>query len=154
MAIPNLFRMLVGPGGKRVTGGNSAVANAICSIRVRVAIADIIAGLTLLPAVAGYKYRLVGCKAIAVGGAAGAVTTVDVKGTQSASVVKLVAFAQANLTQSTVLSAGGTGAAVLADAASYAACDANTALTIGQTGSNITTATSVDIILDVVLEAA
>jgi hypothetical protein len=36
---------------------------------------------------------MIGCKAIAVGGAAGAVTTVDVSGTLSTS-RKLVAFAQ------------------------------------------------------------
>lgn len=154
MAIPNLLRSLVGPGGKRVTGGNASLPNLITSLRARVAIADINAGLTLLPAVPGFKYRLVGCKAIAVGGAAGAVTTVDVLGTQSAASVKLVAFAQANLTQSTVLSAGGTGGTVLADGASYVANDANTAITIGKTGSAITTATSVDVVVDYVLESA
>ncbi len=95
---------------------------------------------------------MVSCKAIAIGGAAGTVTTVDILGTPATSSVKLVAFAQASLTQSTVLTAGGTGAAVLADGASHQLNDANTAITISQTGSNIDTATNVDIILDYTVE--
>ena len=94
---------------------------------------------------------MVNCKAIAVGGAAAAVTTVDVLGTQTTS-QKLVAFAQANLTQSTVLTAGGTGTTVLADGASFVANDAGTAVTVGKTGSDVTTATHIDVIFDYVLE--
>lgn len=146
MTTRNLLRGLAGPGGIQ-TG-----ASALFSLRTRVAIADIIAGLTLLPAIPGYKYRLIGCKAIAVGGAAGTVTTVDIKATQGAAVVKLVAFAQANLTRSAVLTSGGTGATVLADGASYVQNDVNTAVTIGQTGSNIDTATHVDVNLDYAVE--
>jgi len=112
--------------------------------RQRFTIAEINAGATLLPAVAGKSYRMVDCSAISVGGAAGAVTTVDVLGTLSTS-RKLVAFAQASLTQSTVLKDGGTGAAVLADGASYTANDANTAITVSKTGSNVTTATHIDV---------
>jgi hypothetical protein len=144
-AITNTLRGVVGPAG--LTG-----AGVLISKRTRVAIADIIAGLTLLAAVPGYKYRLVGCKAIAVGGAAAAVTTVDILATQGAASVKLVAFAQASLTRSTVLTAGGAGATVLADGASYVQNDVNTPITISQTGSNITTATAVDVILDYTLE--
>lgn len=154
MAIANLLRGLVGPGGKRVTGNMVAGPSAIISSRFRVAVADVNAGLTLLPAIPGFKYRMIGCKAIAVGGAAGAVTTVDVLATQAAAGVKLAAFAQANLTQSAVLTAGGTGGAVLADGASYVANDVNTAVTVGKTGSSVTTATSIDIILDYAVEAA
>lgn len=124
----------------------------IHSLRTRLTIAQVNAGATLLVARAGYKYRMVGCKAIAYGGAAAAVTTVDVKGTQSTSVVKLVAYAQASLTQSTVLSAGGSGAAVLADGASYVPNDANTAITVAITGSSVTTATGIDIIFDYTIE--
>jgi hypothetical protein len=75
------------------------------------------------------------------------VTTVDVLGTQSASGVKLVAYAQASLTQSTALRDGITGGAILADGASYIACDANTAITVGKTGSSVTTATHIDVLL-------
>jgi hypothetical protein len=114
------------------------------NVRRRFTIAEVNAGATLLPAVVGKRYRMVSCSAISVGGAAGAVTTVDVSGTSSTA-RKLVAFAQASLTQSTVLTGGGTGAAVLADGASYTANDANTAITVGKTGSNVTTATHIDI---------
>jgi hypothetical protein len=94
---------------------------------------------------------MIGCKAISVGGAAGAVTTVDVTGTVSTS-RKLVAYAQANLTQSTVLVDGGTGGTVLADGASYTANDAGTAILVSKTGSNVTTATHIDVIFDYVIE--
>lgn len=115
--------------------------------RFRTTIANVNAGATLLPAVAGFQYRLVDAFAIAIGGAAGTVTTVDILGTQSSSSATLVAFAQASLTQSTVLRAGASGAAVLADGASFVACDANTAITIGKTGSAIDTATHIDVVL-------
>ena len=132
-----------------------ALANAadqvVLNHRERVTIAEIIAGHELLPAIAGRSYRLIECLAIAYGGAAGTVTTVDLIGNQ-AGVVKLVEFAQASLTQSSVLVSGGTGAAVQADAASYTACTANTAITVGQTGSDIDTSTGVDFILTYVIE--
>ncbi len=116
-------------------------------LRVRATIAQVNAGLTLLPAVAGSKYRLHDAVAIAIGGAAAAVTTVDILATQSASSVKLVAFAQASLTRSAVLRAGGSGATVLADGASFVQNDVNTAITIGKTGSDVTTATHIDVLL-------
>ena len=114
--------------------------------RFRVAIADINAGYTLMAALVGFQYRLIDCLAIAVGGAAAAVTTVDVLGTQTSS-VKLCAFAQAQLTQSTVLRPGVTGCTVLADGASFVACDANTAITVNKSGSDVTTATHVDFVI-------
>lgn len=115
------------------------------SKRVRATIAQVNAGLELLPALAGYAYRLIRATAISVGGAAAAVTTVDILATQGAVSVKLVAYAQAGLTQSAQLTSGGTNAAVLADGASYAATDANTAVTVGKTGSAVTTATHIDL---------
>lgn len=120
--------------------------------RGHIAIADINAGKTLLPALVGYKYRIVSVKAIAIGGNASAVTTVDILGTQSSSSVKIVAFAQASLTRSAVLSAGGTGGTVLADGASFAACDANTAITVLKNGSDVATSTYIDFIIEYVLE--
>lgn len=114
--------------------------------RSRVAIADVNSGATLISGIAGKALTLVSCSALAVGGAVGAVTTVNVLGTQT-SEVKLVALAQASLTQSAVLKDGGTGAAVLADGASYAPCDAGEAITVGITGSAATTATHIDFII-------
>jgi hypothetical protein len=132
---------------------NLSVTNrsVVYNIRQRFTIAQVNAGATLVAAVSGKAIRMVGCKAISVGGAAGAVTTVDVLGTSTTS-RKLVAYAQASLTQSTVLTDGGSGAAVLADGASYTANDAGTAITVGKTGSSITTATHIDVIFSYVLE--
>lgn len=120
--------------------------------RFHVATATINAGATLLAALAGYKYRLLDAFAIAIGGSASGLTTCDISGTQSTSVVKLVAFGQANLTQSTVVRAGGTGGTVLADGASFAICDVNTAITIGVTGSALATSTFIDVFLTYAIE--
>lgn len=130
---------------------NLRVSGAVLNVRKRFTIAQVNAGAELVAAVSGKTIRMVDCKAISVGGAAGAVTTVDVTGTSTTS-RKLVAFAQASLTQSTVLTAGGSGAAVLADGASYTANDAGTAINVSKTGSSITTATHIDVIFDYVLE--
>ena len=121
-------------------------------LRSRVTIANVNAGATLLPALANRKYRVCDVALISVGGAAGAVTTVDILGTQSSSSVKLLAGAQANLTQSALVRAGGTGGTILADGASFVANDTNTAITIGKTGSNVTTATHIDVLLTYVVE--
>jgi hypothetical protein len=132
---------------------NLSVTNrsVVYNVRQRFTIAQVNAGATLVAAVSGKSIRMVACKAISVGGAAGAVTTVDVTGTSTTS-RKLVAYAQASLTQSTVLTDGGSGAAVLADGASYTANDAGTAINVSKTGSSITTATHIDVIFDYVLE--
>lgn len=133
-------------------GATVQLAGVVANVRKRFTVAQVNAGAEILPAVAGRAYRLVSATAIAVGGAAGAVTTVDILATQSATSVKLVAFAQASLTQSTVLTAGGTGAAVLADGASFVANDTNTSITVGKTGGSVTTATHIDINLSYSLE--
>lgn len=124
-------------------GAGSSAASAVQALRVRATIAQVNAGLELLPALAGKSYRLVDAGAIAVGGAVGATTTVDLLGDLGGS-RKLVAWAQASLTQSTLLRAGGAGAAILADGASFTANDANTAIRVGKTGADLTTATHVD----------
>jgi hypothetical protein len=117
------------------------------TVRRRFTIAQINAGATIVAAVPGMKHRLIDVIASAYGGAVGATTTVDVIGTQSASAVKLAAFAQANLTQSTALRPAVSGCTVLADGASFVQNDVNTAITIGKTGSDLTVATGVDVIL-------
>jgi len=131
---------VIGSGGVR--GGGVAHVH-----RHRVSTAEVNAGHELLPAISGYKYRIHDITLIAIGGNAATATTVDVLGTQSASGVKLLAAAVAGLTRSTVLRAGATNAAVLADGASFAECDANTAITIGKTGSDLATATHIDVLL-------
>ena len=138
--------------GLSLPAGSALIGEPV-NLRARFTAAQVNAGASIVAAVAGYKPRMIASKALAYGGAAGAVTTVDILGTQAASVVKLVAYAQASLTQSTVLTDGGSGAAVLADGASYAQNDVNTALTIGKTGASLTTATGIDVILTYALEA-
>lgn len=124
------------------------------NIRTRFTIAQVNAGATIVAAEAGIKYRMINAAMIAVGGAAAAHTTIDILATLSASSRKLVAFAVAQTAQSTLLQPGITGAAILADGASYTANDVNTAITVGKTGSDITTATHIDVMLTYVREVA
>ncbi len=157
-AVPYLPRVVL-PTGKTFVPFNSEWLEVprpgtVRTLRTRVAIADVNAGYTLLPALPGFAYRLVQAHIIAVGGAAAAVTTVDIIGTLSAATRKLVAYAQASLTQSTRLAAGASGAALLADGASFTSNDVNTAVTIGKTGSSVTTSTHFDVELQYCIELA
>lgn len=128
-----------------------SMAGQAMNIRRRFTIAEVNAGATLLAAVTGMRYRMIDAFAIAIGGAAAAVTTVDLIGTVTTA-RKLVAWAQASLTQSSLLRAGGTGAAILADGASFTANDISTAITIGKTGASVTTATHIDVVVSYTLE--
>lgn len=123
-------------------------------LRTRVTTAQVNAGHTLLAALAGQKYRLVDLSLIAIGGNATGATGVLVRGTQSASVVKLMDAKVAGLTQSTLLRIGtATNGLVLADGASFVANDANTAITIIKDGSDLATATNIDVLLSYTIEA-
>lgn len=129
--------------------------------RTRVTIAQINAGLTLLPAVPGVKWRVADLQLIAVGGAVTGATDVRLLGTQAGSSVALGIAAVAGLTQSTVLRLGspfataGTASIVaLADGKSHVANDANKAVTVGKTGGTAATATHVDVLLTYVADAA
>jgi hypothetical protein len=85
---------------------------------------------------------------IAIGGNAATATGVLVRGTQSASVVKLMDAKVAGLTQSTLLRIGtATNGLILADGASFVANDVNTAITIIKDGSDLATATHIDVLL-------
>jgi hypothetical protein len=89
---------------------------------------------------------------IAIGGNAATADGVLVRGTQSAAVVKLMDAKVAGLTQSTLLRIGtATNGVVLADGASFVANDANTAITIIKDGSDLATATNIDVLLSYVL---
>jgi hypothetical protein len=130
---------------------NSAVVK---HLRTRVTTAQVNAGHTLLPALAGQKYRLVDLALIAIGGNAATATGVLVRGTQSAAVVKLMDAKVAGLTQSTLLRIGtATNGVILADGASFVANDANTAITIIKDGSDLATATNIDVLLSYTIEA-
>jgi hypothetical protein len=116
------------------------------SVRLAVTTAELNAGYTLLAAVAGRRYRIVDATVIAVGGALGTATSVEIEGTQSAGGVDLFSVAAAQLTQSAVNRPGITGTTVLTDGASFAKNDAATAITLSATGT-ADTITGVDVIL-------
>ncbi len=120
----------------------------VYNTRHRVTAAEIDAGHTIVTVPTDKGFRLVSCDAIAYGGAVTGLTTLDLLSGAS----KLVTFAQANLTESTVLKDGGTGATVLADGVSYAVQPDGQDITIGKTGGATGTATGVDIILSYTLE--
>lgn len=123
-------------------------------LRSRFTIAQVNAGATVLPALANRKYRVCDLALIAVGGNVGAATGVLVRGTQSASAVTLMDSKTAGLTRSTLLRAGtATNGLILADGASFVANDTNTAITIIKDGSDITTATHIDVLLTYVVES-
>ena len=133
--------------------GGYVMPGMVKQIRTRFTIAQVNAGATILAAVAGFGYRMVAASIIAVGGAAAAHTSIDIGGTLSSG-RKLVAFLVAGTTQSTLLRDGAaTNGVILADGASYTRNDVNTAITIGKTGSDVTTASHVDISFSYVLEA-
>jgi hypothetical protein len=135
------------------------VPNLTRSIHVTPLVAVVEAGLTLLAAIPGYKYRIVDCTMIATGANAANATSVDIVGTQAGSAVQLVVNSFDALTDSARVSMGEAPAAgtavILADGASFNVCDANTAITcIAVGGAGLDTATAIDITLTYVIERA
>lgn len=122
------------------------------SVRRRCTVAEINAGVTLLPAVPGFSYSLRDVTLIAIGGAASGATDVRVLGTRSAGSVALIVAAIAALTQSAVVKPNTANVTVLADGASFTPLDVNTAVTVGKTGGSLATSTHVDVIAQYVLE--
>jgi len=135
-------------------GETNSVNSEVRHFRRRCTVAEVNAGFTLLPAKPGIQYRMVDAIMISIGGAAATATSVDILATQSAASVQLVAAAVAGLTQNTVGRAGATNFAVLAGGASFVENDANTAITINKTGSNVATATHIDVLLSYVEQVA
>ena len=122
-------------------------------LRVRTTTANVNAGATLLPAIPGRSYRLVDATMISIGGNAAGATAIRITGTQSASSVQLVSNTVGSLTQSTRVLAGVTAnSSILADGASFTACDANTAITLTASGT-LTTSTNIDVLLSYVVDA-
>jgi hypothetical protein len=125
------------------TNGVNYEAGKVYTARLAATIAQVNAGATLVAAVPGYKIRLIAASEIAVGGAATGATTVDILGTQATSSVKLLAVAVAGLTENALVRDDHANSAILAAGASFVDNDANTALTVAKTGSNVATATHV-----------
>lgn len=124
------------------------------TLRTRVTVAQLNAGITLLPAIPGFIYALIDATLIAVGGAATTGTSVNIIGTRSGSPVNLLVVAVAALTQSAVVRAGAANAVVLADGASFSPLDVNTAITAITVGSAMTVMTNIDVTLEYTLTPA
>lgn len=122
--------------------------------KTRVTLVQLNAGFTLLPALPGVKWRLLDWAMISNGGAATAATSANIVGTRAAAAVQLAVTAVAALTRSALVRAGASNAVILADGASFTALDANTAVTLANVGSAMTTLTSIDIFLTYVADPA
>lgn len=130
----------------RLNGSNKVGTGTPVSVRVNVTASALNGGtVTLLPAVAGLKYRLIDAKLIAKGGNAAGATAVVVGGTQSGSGVSLMSAAVAALTQNAWASTNSANVTMIATA--DAQNDANTAITLARTGSNLTGATDVTVLI-------
>jgi hypothetical protein len=141
----------------RLDGTNRTFITQIPHVRSlyrRVTTAEVNAGVTLLAAIAGYKYRLVDITLVAIGGNAGTATAVTVSGTQSSSVVALITAAVAALTRSTAVKPNTANVTLLTDGVSFVQNDANAAITMEKTGGSLATATAIDVTLNYTLEAA
>lgn len=128
----------------------------IMAKRVRATLAQINAGLVVLPATPGMAYRLVGFTMVAVGGAAGGATSVDIVGTRAAATVRPFVVAIAALSQSTIVGQTTANVTALADGASHTPLDVNTAVSISKQsgGSDLTTLTAVDLTIHYAAERA
>lgn len=126
------------------------------AVRQRFTIAQVNAGATIVAAVKGMAYRIVDFTMIAVGGAAATATSVDIIGTRSAATVRPFVVAVGTLTENTLVVPTSSNVTALAAGASYTALDANTAITIGKQsgGSDLATATHIDVVLTYTAESA
>lgn len=135
-------------------GGGTAIAGVGSdqALRLRFTTAQVNAGATILPAIPGWKYRILDMSMIAIGGAASGATAVTINGVQATVTVALLSVAVAALTQSAVVRAGAANATVLADGASFVQNDVNTPITIAKTGGALATSTAIDVILSYQIE--
>lgn len=108
-------------------------------------------GTTLLPAVAGRKYRLISYIAVADANVTGA-TGIYIQGTQGASAVNLSTITAGALAANATNTIGTANNTLLNNCASFAACDANTAITAIKNGSDIATATTITFIITYAVE--
>lgn len=143
-------------GGKLDAQSGSIVTGLVLNLRTRVTTAQVNAGLALLPALDGYKYRLVDVTMIAIGGSAATATSVDIVTTQSGSAARPIVAAVGALTRSTVVKPNTANVTVLADGASFVANDENTGVYISKqaAGGSLATATHIDVVLSYVIEEA
>lgn len=152
-------RALVIPSGSTLDASGALQSSdlGVYNVRLRATTAEVNSGTKeVLPAVAGYAYRLIDMTMIAIGGNAATATSVDIVGTRDASTVRPYVVAIAALTRSAIVKPNSSNVTALADGASHTLLDANTAVLISKQsgGSNLGTATAIDVILSYTLEAA
>ena len=148
--------LVAASGGKIDAQSGSIITGVALNLRTRATTAEVNAGLALLPALAGYKYRITDLTMIAIGGSAATATSVDIVTTQAASAARPFVVAVAALTQSAVVKPDSANVTVLADGASFIANDENSGVYVAKqaAGSNLATATHIDVILSYVIEKA
>jgi len=148
-------KQVISSGGKLDAQSGSIVTGLVLNLRVRATTAEVNAGLLLLPQLAGYKYRITDLTMIAIGGNAATATSVDIVTTQGGSAARPFVAAVAALTRSAVVKPDTANMTVLADGASFIANDANTGVYVSKqaAGSNLATATHIDVNLTYVIEA-
>jgi hypothetical protein len=111
-----------------------------------VTVAELTAGKVLVAANAAWKIKVSSASVTAKGGDAAGVTTVDITGTQAASVVKLAQFPVALLKKDVPVTMQSTGVILLPQFfKSFQACDLNTPISIAKTGGALTGATSLEV---------
>ena len=142
------FVYAIDPATSQVFGGG--IVN---YVKKRFTVAEVNAGDTILAAKPGYKYLMIDCSIAAEGGNAASATSVEVCATQTTS-VDLVSNTVGILTDDALVRMGITNSTLLANGAWADANDANTAITISKTGSNLATATHINVYMTYVVEAA
>jgi hypothetical protein len=125
-----------------------AIANpmAYC-LKANFTAADINAGTTIIPARAYGGVRLYDVTLVALGGAAGGATSINITGTQAGTVISLVSAPVAVLTQNAVVRITTATVVVPAGSAFFKACDNGAPIQIGKVGASVTGLTSLDVIL-------
>lgn len=127
-----------------------AVGAFVQNVRVLATVEEVNAGKVLVATPTGKVARIVDAEVTAVGGAVGAVTTVDIK---IGATVKIT-YAQANLLENALLRLDSTGVTLLAAGASFTAGADGEDITAIKAGDDITTATHVLFVLSFVFEDA
>ena len=130
------------------TSGKGHVAH----LRQRVTVADINAGLTLLPAKEGIAYRLIDFSFTAIGGSASGATDVRLLGTQGAASVALFIAPIASLVVNVFFAGRTLTTHILTAGGSFVRNDEATAITIGKTGGTLATSTHVDVVMTYAIE--
>lgn len=123
-------------------------------LRRRCSVADVTAGVNLLPPLPGVRWRMHDAVLIAIGGAAATTTSLNIQGLVAGVATQLLVVAIAALTQSTIVRAGAANAVVLADGASFTQQDANAAMVAKAVGAGLTGSTSIDYFLEYVADPA